>query len=169
MRMLVPQVQRYLRSFSGASDGAVLVEMTILLPFLLVLCAGVFEFGSLFYQKMLVETGVRDAARYMSRCTLAECSETKAKNIAIYGDPAGGTARVDNWAVGDVSITYSSFTNNDGSGNKLYRGGPTIQVVRVATTYSYTGGGLLGFLQNLGIVASPIDINVAHEQRVIGW
>ena len=169
MRILTTRMRRCLRDFRGAGDGAVLVEMTILLPFLLVLCAGVFEFGSLFYQKMLVETGVRDAARYMSRCTLAECSETKAKNIAVFGDPIGGTARVDNWAVGDVNIAYSSFTNDDGSGNKLYRGGPTIRVVRVTTTYSYSGGGLLEFLQNLGIVTSPININVAHEQRVIGW
>lgn len=165
-RVGVPQ-----RVFDFAADrrGAALVEMTVLLPFLLVLCAGVFEFGSLFYQKMLVETGVRDAARYLSRCTLAECSEAKAINIAVYGDPAGGTARVTGWNVGDISVTYVPFSNIDPDGNKLYRGGATIQVVRVSTTYSYVGGGLLAFLQNLGIVTSPIDINVAHEQRVIGW
>lgn len=156
---------RALHAFGRDSSGQALVETTIMMPFLLLLCGGVFEFGSLFYQKMLIETGVRDAARYMARCSIASCSETIAQNIAVHGNLDGtGDERVSGWATGDVTITYVDFVNDDGSGNKLYRGGSTIQVVRVTTTYTYTGTGLLGFLGFAGI-----DFTAQHEQRVVGW
>ena len=32
------------------------------------LSAGVFEFGQLFYQKLLMEAGLRDGGRYAARC-----------------------------------------------------------------------------------------------------
>ncbi|MCT8972703.1 TadE/TadG family type IV pilus assembly protein [Microbaculum marinisediminis] len=167
-----PSVDRHLRRFARDTRGAALLEVTVLMPFLLVLCAGVFEFGTLFYQKMLIETGVRDAARYMSRCNAAEatCKGT-AVNIAVYGNPQGtGQSRVDGWTMSPADITYpiDEPTPLDEANNPMYRGS-WLRVVRVETTYSYTGGGLLAFLENLGAVTSPIDINVAHEQRVIGW
>jgi hypothetical protein len=137
-----------------------------MLPFLLVLCAGVFEFGSLFYDRMLIETGVRDAARYMARCSTASCSETIARNIAVYGNPAGsGNARVAGWTPGQVSIPAPREVPNidEGSG-KPYRGGSTIKIVVVTTSYPYAGTGLLDFLG-----FDSIDITAAHEERKIGW
>lgn len=163
-RLFTAKANRF-RRFLSREDGAVLLETTIMLPLLLTLCAGVFEFGSLFYQRMLVETGVRDAGRYMSRCTLAGCSEAVARNIAVFGDPGGGgTARVDGWTTGDVTFTYIQTTNDDGAGNRLYRGGGQIVTVRVSSTVSLSSTGLLDYL---GI--SPWEVTATHEQRVVGW
>ena len=47
--------------------GSALVEATVLVPVLLILFLGVFEYSYVFYQQQLIEIGVRDAARYLSR------------------------------------------------------------------------------------------------------
>src|SRR5688572_16566479 len=85
---IVALLRRSARRFRREERGAALVETTLLMPFLLFTCAGVFEFGNLFYQKLLIEAGVRDAARYVARCTTTfPCSDTIAANIAVYGMP----------------------------------------------------------------------------------
>jgi Flp pilus assembly protein TadG len=48
-------------------EGSVLIEATILMPFLVTLMFGLFEFSWYFHKQQLVESGVRDAARYMAR------------------------------------------------------------------------------------------------------
>ena len=156
--------------FRCDTDGLALVETTILMPFLLLTCAGVFEFGNLLYQKLLIEAGVRDAARYVARCTVAAgftCSDSTAQQIAVYGVPAGGIApRVDGWAPSDVLITRQSTANpfDAGSGNYSYRGGLTIDTIRVTTSYTYDGVGILPYL---GL--DSITLSAVHEERYIGW
>ena len=56
-----------MRSLWRDSEGTALVEATIVIPVLLVLLFGVFEFSALFWRQQLISTGVRDAARYLSR------------------------------------------------------------------------------------------------------
>src|SRR5687767_7650296 len=119
------------RVFCDDRRGAALIETTLLMPFLLFACAGVFEFGNLFYQKLLVEAGVRDAARYVARCTwpsLTACVTT-GEEIAVFGEPGGSDPRVDGFTTGDVDIdqTYRETANTaDEDGNYPYRGGPII-------------------------------------------
>ena len=48
-------------------EGSVLIEATILMPFLVTLMFGLFEFSWYFHKQQLVESGVRDAARYLAR------------------------------------------------------------------------------------------------------
>ena len=80
-------------------EGSVLIEATILMPFLVTLMFGLFEFSWYFHKQQLVESGVRDAARYLARVQdVAEgsnpCSSgtdvTNAQNIAVYGTTTGG-------------------------------------------------------------------------------
>lgn len=157
-------------NFARDQRGAAMVETTLLMPFLLFMCAGVFEFGNLFYQKLLVEAGVRDAARYAARCpTMAgfTCNDSIAQQIAVYGIPAGGTApRVADWAPVDVQITRRTTANpfDPVSGNYSYRGGPTITTIHVQTSFNY---GEVGFLAVLGLDA--ITLTAVHEERYIGW
>src|SRR2546423_8535570 len=85
-------------------QGSVLVEATILMPFLITLMFGLFEFSWYFHKQQLVEAGVRDAARYLSRVALDgvdPCSlatpvnfKSQAQNIALTGRATRGPPRV---------------------------------------------------------------------------
>ena len=72
--------------------GAAIVEATVLVPVLLILFLGVFEFSYVFYQQQLIEIGVRDAARYLSR------TSTSNPNL----DPCRAANQV---TVGGVTLT----------------------------------------------------------------
>lgn len=167
-------------AFRDDTRGVALVETAILLPFLLLLSAGVFEFGALFYQRLMVEEGVRDAARYLARCnetaySPSPCSDTIAKYLAVYGNtdgPVSGSPRVPDWTIAEVTITTNDISAVDAnSGDRLYRGGttdgsgnPVIQVIDVTTSLPYSG---VGFLSFLGI--NSLNITAQHEERKVGW
>jgi Flp pilus assembly pilin Flp len=165
---IVALLRRSARRLRREERGAALVETTLLMPFLLVTCAGVFEFGNMFYQKLLVEAGVRDAARYLARCPTVigtpgfPCSEDIAKEIAVYGAPGGSTPRVAGWDEDDVTVLPPRETPNPGF--VLYRGNDPILTIRVSASFTYDGGGLLDF-----IGFDDITLSALHEERYIGW
>ena len=167
-------------------NGAAMVEMAIVLPLLVALGLGTFEFGRFFFQYQMIEAGVRDAARYLARVTdttstspcgtggcLTPCDPlvlaakvANAKDIAVMGVIGGTTKRVSWWTEGNVTVDYSTVI-----ANPLIRGYPTyrgplsgIRVIKVSTVASYPGMGGLGFL-GLG---STISISVEHQERCIG-
>ena len=154
------------RRLGRDEDGAALVEMALITPFMLVLSAGVFEFSNVLHTRLLIEAGVEDAARYIARCsdTWANCS-AYGKNLAVNASVTGGTARVSGWTTSQVTVSSSSFPAMDASGNELYLSSAgAVTVVQVSASYPYVGTGLwtiLGF-GNLSITAS-------HQERVIGW
>jgi Flp pilus assembly protein TadG len=155
-----------LRSVWRDMRGSALVEATVLMPLLFTLVFGVFEFSWYFYDQHRVSTGVRDAARYLSR--VADPSDatlqSNAKNLAVTGSISGGAARVMGWTKASVKVNVASIQNpvqNDGS--TLYRGDATIQIVTVTTTFVYSSLGFLGLLR----LTAP-GISMAHSERVIG-
>ena len=145
--------------------GAALIEFTVVAPFLLVLGLGVIEFGNVLYRHQLILTGVRDAARYLSRVDDPNAWATDAKQLAVYGEIGGATNRVPWWNVGDVTVAVTSIDNpvDPDTGARTYRGGEQILIVRVSTTATYPGVGVLGFL-GLG---SSLSVSAFHEERVI--
>ncbi len=159
------------KSFSRDDNGSALVEAAIVIPVLLTVFLGVFEFSALFWEQQLISSGVRDAARYLSRCLgvseRSDClnvSETAveeaAKNLAVYGSISGGTVtRVPDWAVDEVKISFATIDNAGGT----YRGPPTIRTVTVSTTYTHPS---LGFLGYLGL--PNLSFSVSHQERVAG-
>ena len=94
-------------------DGSALVEGAILLPILVVLFVGIFEFSWFFYQQHLITLGVRDAARYLTRmpdpceptAPLWTAAEARARNLAATGSIYGGAARVNGWTAAMACIT----------------------------------------------------------------
>ena len=163
-----------------------MVEMAAILPFLLALGCGVFEFGAFFYQYQMVEAGVRDAARYMARvsdtsnaspCGTSGCTDpcnatvlaakvANAKDIAVMGIIGGATQRVSWFTEANVTIDYTTVIANPLiSGYPTYRG-PTsgIRIIKVSTASAYPGVGFLGFL-GLG---SALTVNLSHQERCIG-
>ena len=168
LRMLQPLWRNY--------EGSALVEGAVLMPVLLVVLGGVYEFSWVFYKQKLIETGVRDAARYLSRvptppatspCVATDSSgtlyKTYAQNIAIYGSTStsGFNQRVNGWATGDVSITCPTYNNSAGN----FTGESTIYRVLVSTS-GPSSGSSLGFFGLLGL--SPPNISASHEERYIG-
>ena len=160
----------HLMKFGREERGAVLVEMTLITPLMIVLSAGVFEFGNLIHQKLLIEAGLRDAARYAARCTDAvtgvDCL-ANARNIAVFGSVAGTTARVSGWDDADVVITTYETDNNvdPDTGLQDYRGTDAeVVTIRATTSIPYAAVGLLAVI---GI--DGITLNATHEERFIGY
>ena len=157
---------RILQSLWRNGEGSALIEGAIVVPFLLVLVLGVFEFSWLIYQQHLISTGIHDAARYIAQSANPSdlTIQRRAKNLATTGAIDGDTARVRGWTARDVSISYSSVENPvDVNGSTTFRGGAVIRSVTVSTTFSVPSLGFFGFL---GL--KPPALTVSHQERVIG-
>jgi hypothetical protein len=148
------------RLFWNDDEGTILAEALIVIPLVTIFAVGILEFGNVFWQRHLLEVGVRDAARYWARCRpdFMSCSVATARNIAFYGipNPSGPTAlRVPNWS-GDDALTFSDETPPTN---------PTsTDTVIVTGTMSYSPSPLFGLLGFDGV-----EISYSHEQRYYGW
>ncbi len=157
----------------GPDDtGSALVEGAILLPLLIVLFIGIFEFSWFFYQQHLISLGVRDAARYLARlpdpCETAAplwtAAEARAGNLAATGSISGGAPRVNGWTAAMVTASCRPVANViDLEGLPSYRGGATVYIVTVSTRFRDP---TLGFFGLLGLDAP--QITASHSERVIG-
>lgn len=138
--------------------------MTVVIPVLLTIGLGVLEFGNAIYAQHLIFNGVRDGARYAAGRS-ANCGcDADIQNIALTGVLSGGAYRLAWWNnVNQVTVTRTTTTNDDGSGNKLYRGGATIPEVTVTASVPYQS---LGFLSFFGLNAPTLS--VSHQERVFG-
>lgn len=158
-------IQHIIR-FGRDARGAAAVEVGLAFPFIVLFASGLFEYGALFYNYELIQTGVRDAARYLSRVQSPAAAEATARNLALYGNVGGtGTARVNSWQASHIQITYETTPNpiNEATGRRLYRGRDPLVVVRVSTSFNYNGLGLLNAVR-LG----PVRVDAAHEERYVG-
>jgi hypothetical protein len=160
-------------------EGASLLEMTVVTPFLLALGLGAFEFGNALYQYHMVTAGVRDAGRYLGGLPARDATaRTDGKRIAVCGSITTCTdadKRVDWWpaAIADletvVQVRYCIKGIQEGDAgpdcpcdDSLGLLGGTKKVC-VSTTATY---GDLGFLSYFGI--GDIAITTAHEERYFG-
>ena len=165
------------RSLWHDQQGSALIEATVLIPVMLTVFLGVFEFSWYYFQQQVVETGIRDAARYMARipitstassdpCTQVDGSDVSYKsyaaNIAATGNPlSGGTARAKGWSASDITITcgksaaLSSGTYADGAAS--------MTIIEVKTHFTNPSLGFFAFLK----LAAPA-ILISHKERYIG-
>ncbi|WP_352628297.1 TadE/TadG family type IV pilus assembly protein [Mesorhizobium sp. M0227] len=172
---MIASLYRQLHRFRHDRSGTALVEMALIAPLMLVLSAGVFEFGNLIHEKLLMEAGLSDGARFAARCNsqlytnaglTIDCANV-ATNIAVFGNAAGtGNARVSGWQKADVTVTIAaSGSCHDAvvAGVTQYRS-TTAQVciVRAAGTLDYSDVGMLSLLS-----IGPITLNGFHEERLI--
>jgi Flp pilus assembly protein TadG len=160
--MLFGQIRRFRRDASGVAT----IEVGLAFPFIVMFASGLFEYGALFYNYELLQTGVRDAARYLARVENPSTSETAARNLALRGTvDSTGALRVSWWQSGDIQITYETTSNpvNEDTGRRLYRGPDPLTVIRVSTELNYSG---LGLLRSVGL--GPIKVTAAHEERYVG-
>src|SRR5262249_4682578 len=96
---------RILQSLWRNGEGSARVEVAIVVPLLLVLVLGVFEFAWAIGQQHLISTGIHDAARYIAQSTNPNDITTQklAKNLATTGGIHGESARARGWSASDVN------------------------------------------------------------------
>src|SRR5262245_48992367 len=92
-------------------QGAALVEFAVVLPFLVFLGLGAFEFGCALYGHHVITTGLRHAARHLARLRDPIASEAAGKQLAVYGQIGGSTKRVSWWNVGDITVSVATIAN----------------------------------------------------------
>lgn len=152
-------LRRFCSGFRSSQEGAVLAEALLAVPFVTLFAVGILEFGNIFWERMQIDAGLRDAGRYLSRCRpttptyTANCSTVTAKLIAFYGtqSPAAGAAlRVAGWGPNLADITVTPVNANG--------------TLTVQTAHIYETSPLFGWL---GLDA--ITINSSHEERYMGW
>jgi Flp pilus assembly protein TadG len=159
--MLVMPMRKTLQSLWRNGEGSALIEGAIVVPLLLIVVLGVFEFSWLIDQQHLISTGIHDAARYIAQSANPSdlTIQRRAKNLATTGAIDGDTARVRGWTARDVNIRYSSLENPvDVDGSTTFRGGAVIQRVTVSTTFTVPSLGFFGFL---GL--KPPALTVSHR------
>lgn len=146
-------------AFLRREDGAVIAEALIAVPFVTLFAVGILEFGNVFWERMQIESGLRDAGRYMARCRptsptyTATCSAATAKMIAFYGTQtpsAGAPLRVPDWGPDAADITISG-PDADGT-------------ITLATSHLYVSSPLFGWLN-----IPDIRFGSYHEERYSGW
>ena len=95
-----------LKGFTRDERGAQLVELAIVLPLFLVMFAATAEFGRFFYEYTTLAKAARAGTRYLITAPSSAKSDTEAKNIVVYGNPAGtGAPLVDGITTANVSVT----------------------------------------------------------------
>ena len=148
------KIRAVIRRFAVDTVGVAMTEAIVMVPLLFLLAVGVLEFGMLFWQREQIETGLRDASRYIARCRHAQATcEQNARNLAYYGSTAASaTHRVPNWDAAGSTITFSQ------------NAGSVMTTVSATTTHQLANAPMFGVL-GLG----QITVSAYHRQRVIGW
>jgi Flp pilus assembly protein TadG len=94
--------------------GATLLEFAIGATVFLTVMFGVIEFGRCLWTHNALSDAARRGARYAVNHPSTDASAVK--NVAVYGDPAGGTKPlVDNLAPSNVVVQYSNFGLGEGT------------------------------------------------------
>ena len=161
-------MQNRLRLFLTDQIGAAAAEMALILPLVMVLLFATFEGAYYIICEHQVVTGVRNAARYAARldfsqyaCPAATFSGSTAtiQNLARTGQLAGGTARVQGWVNGDITVTVtcpSQYGIYTAVGNYAPN-------VRVRSRFNYPS--LMG---ELGFTHATLHLGASAESPVMG-
>jgi Flp pilus assembly protein TadG len=154
---------RTIQRFLGDERGAAILEATVVIPTILAFGLGALEFGNVFYNYHLIQTGVRDATRYLARvddgCTTGSASQGYAKTIAVYGhtDKSLGKKRVSWWDTDKVTIPTCAVSGVTGLRTA------SVKTVSVVANPTYADLGFLGYF-NIG----QMTITISHSERFIG-
>ncbi|WP_226627592.1 TadE/TadG family type IV pilus assembly protein [Alloyangia pacifica] len=155
---------RSARAFRDDERGSVFVEALIVFPVMTLVTFGLLEVGNILWEREQMQAGLRDAARYWSRCRPvtvnygSTCSEEYARNIAFYGAPTSGSVlRVPGWdEASEITFTPSKAD--------LPTNPAPADLVVVSGQVVYSGSGAFDLL-----FGDALTIAHAVELRHIGW
>ncbi len=149
--------------------GAAATELALTLPVLLLILFGIIEFGRLLHDYQIVDKGVRDAGRYLSRmdlicpgAALAAADLDTARRLALTGQPDGDQALLYYWT-DPTSVAVAVSCAAIGGYSGAYSGAAGIPQVTVTATVPFTFAFLAPFLDN-----PNLTIRARHNEVVIG-
>lgn len=116
---------RRLRQLRRADSGQSLVEFALVLPLLLVVFFGIFEFGRFYYTRLTLQHAVREAARF------AVTGNTKTDEEGEQMTRGSSIAKVILDNTRDLGVELESVTIDPADG-----GGPE-DIVRVGVNFEY--------------------------------
>lgn len=152
-------MRRLLHRLIGDRRGVAATEAALIAPVFLALGFGCADVGGLLLERHRIKVGLALGARMLARAPVPSAMESTAKAIAVTGRPSGGTPRVQGWTTSNLVVSYRFVSNGSGA----YVGPSNIRIVRLETTKSYQGLGLLSFV---GVGATTI--HAWHEERWTG-
>lgn len=167
-----------LRRFLSCHKGAAAAEMALILPFALLLIYTSLEAGHYMYQRHQVVKGLRDGARYAARQPFDEINcrngtasgipsgiETTIKEVTRTGVLSGGSPRVKNWAVGDITVSMTCPTVDEVAESQtgLYDSTERAAIVRVSTDFTYDA-----LFNGLGVLDDTIHLIADQQATVMG-
>lgn len=114
----------------GAADGAQLLEFAFMLPLLLVLVVGVFDFGRAYNLKQKLTNAAREGARIASNQPTADLSSTSCPSTGASGPCTIGATR-------NAVVNY---LNSENLGTSFINTNPTLTGPLMWTYYSTTSG-----------------------------
>lgn len=141
-------------------SGVAATEFALLLPFLLLLLVGIYEFGMYLAQASSLEKSLRSGAMFAARnaLPLSQQTRTQIANIVRTGDPSGeGPVRISGW--GDDSATLLVTTRTHSAN------GEDVELVRLEASVPFEPL-MSGFMSTLGF--SDLRMRAAHEQAHVG-
>lgn len=105
---------QWLVRFRRDEQGVQLLELAIVLPIMMLLFAGVAEFGRYFYEYTTLAKGARLGARYLASKSVMSTEndwQGNAKKIVVYGNVAGtGDPIMPGLSIANVDIQYQGGT-----------------------------------------------------------
>ena len=100
-----------LHRFRRDERGLQLVETAIVIPVFLMLFGATAEFGRYFYEYTTLAKASRAGSRYLATAVVSGTEDAAAKNIVVYGNPAGtGSPILTDLATSHVVITRDGGT-----------------------------------------------------------
>lgn len=104
--------RRFLRlqRFTRDEGGLQLVELAIAIPVFLLLFGATAEFGRYFYEYTTLAKAARVGSRYLITAPVVASEDAKAKNIVVYGNPAGTGEPI----LADLTTAHVVITRNGG-------------------------------------------------------
>ncbi len=162
-------MMRRANSLRTDQRGAAAAEMALILPLALALLFTTFEGAYYMICEHQVIKGVRNAARYAARLDLTNYTcpggtfngnRATVQNLARTGALSGGTAMVQGWVNGDVTVTV---TCTSGQGGIYAATGGNAPQVRVSTRLVYPS-----IMSSFGFTNATLNIGAEAQSPVIG-
>ena len=146
--------RRLIRALARDERGTQLVELAIVVPLLLMLVGAVAEFGRFFHTYSALSKATRAGARYQISQPPDSSDVTTAKNIVVFGNPAGtGQPVVAGLSTAQVKVTP----------NKV---GSTVETVTVSIDgYGYVPIFDLGKLTNNSSLSLAVNVSPSSTMR----